>query len=125
MKEVDTDKTLKRELVHREVRQTLQQNPVPMLIQICDKEAKKMQMKAKNKDTSNNMRHCRDQLIMKEDQIASLPVNELIREAGAEEEEENCTKKKCNGRDELVDKKARLNMKKMRTKASAMKCYYG
>ena len=59
-------------------------NAGPMLIKICDEEAKNFRMKVTDKETSSNMRHYRDQASMKESQIASLPIKELIREEDAE-----------------------------------------
>ena len=59
-------------------------------------------------------------------QIDSFPVKKLIKEADAEEEEEkHFIKKKFNERAELVDKKARLNTKKIQIIASVMKHYHG
>ena len=46
---------LKIEQVHREVRQTFQQNPGPKLIKICDKKVKKVRLNTTDKETSNNM----------------------------------------------------------------------
>ena len=66
---------LKREPGHRELRQTFQQNPGPMIIKIYDEEAKKFRMKATDKETSNKMRHYGDQINMKECLIASFSVN--------------------------------------------------
>ena len=110
MKEEDLNIMLKRKPGYREVRQTFQKNPVPILIEICDKEVKKVQTKVTDKETSNKMRHYGDQVILKEGQLSSLPVKEPIREVVTEEEEDNCTKKKLNERADLFDKKARINI---------------
>ena len=42
-------------------------------------------MKSRERETRNNMRHYGDQVIIKEGQIASAPVKEIIREIDAEE----------------------------------------
>ena len=73
MKEEDIDTILKREAGHRELRQTFQQNPGPMIIKICDEEAKKVLTKVTDEGNSNNIRHYGVQVIMKEGQIASSP----------------------------------------------------
>ena len=65
MKKIDTDIMLKRELVNREVRQTYQQNSGLILMKICDEEAKKIRMKARDKETRSNVRHYGDQVMMK------------------------------------------------------------
>ena len=84
MKEAALDMILKRELGHREVRQIFEKNSGLILIKICDEEEKKARMKETYEETINSMKHCGDQVIMKEGQIASFPVKELVREADAE-----------------------------------------
>ena len=58
------------------------------------------------------MRHYRDQVIMKERKIASALVKEIIREVDAQEEEDEHIKQNFNKRYELVDKDARLSIRK-------------
>ena len=94
-------------------------------MQMCDTKAKEIRINAVNKVINNNMRHYGEQVIMKGGQIASLPVKELIREVDAEEEECNYINSKFKDRAKLVDKMARMNIKKIQLSASAMKCYYG
>ena len=78
-----------REQGHREVRKAFQQNPGPKLIKMCDEKAKEVIISTSNTETSNNMRHRGEQVIMKGGQISSFPVKELIREVDAKEEESN------------------------------------
>ena len=77
------------------------------------------------KENRNNIRNYGDQGIMKERKIPSASFKEIIREAGTEEEEDECIKQKFKERAELVDKDARVNIKKIQMIACVMKCYYG
>ena len=116
---------LKRELEHRKVRKTFQQNPGPILIKIYNEEANAIQMEARDKETRNDIRHCRDQMIVKEAQVAHASVKEVTRDTDAEDEKDEHIRQKFKERDELVDKEARLITNKMKMKASAIKCYRG
>ena len=62
---------------------------------------------------------------MKSGQIASMQINELIREVDTEKEEGNYVINKFKDRANLIDKKARINIKKIILSESVMKCYYG
>ena len=115
---------LKIEQVHREVRQTFQQNPGPKLIKICDKKVKKVRLNTTDKETSNNMMCFGEKFVMKGGQIELFPVAELIWEVYEKEEETNYIKKPFKDRSHLVDKKARVNIDKTQLIASAMKYYY-
>ena len=53
-------------------------------------------MKARYKETRNNMRHCKDQVIMKEGKIESASVKEIIREIDVEDEEDEHAGQKFN-----------------------------
>ena len=125
MKEVNLDMKLKRKPGHKEVWQTLYQNTGQMLIKICDEEGKKVRMKKSDKEASNNMMHCGNQVTTKEVQIDFFQIKELLRGLNTGEEQCNFTKKNSCERAELVYKKERLNIKKLQTIESAMKCYYG
>ena len=65
MKQIGMDTLRKREPSHREVRQKFHQNPRPISIKICDEEANNIRKKASDRENRNNMRHCRDQVIIK------------------------------------------------------------
>ena len=67
------------------------------------------------------MRCYGEKVIIKDFQIASLPVKELIGEVDSEEEEWNCVNSKFKCKDHLMDKKARMNIKKMQLSVSVMK----
>ena len=82
-------------------------------------------MKAIEKETRNNMRHCGYQVIMKEGQIASVPVKEISRETDAEDKEDYHIRQKSNERAEIVEKEARLSTSKMKIIEPVMKCYCG
>ena len=56
----------------------------PKLIQMCDKKAKQVRKRAAHQETSNNMRHYGEKMLMRGGQIASMPMKELIREIDAE-----------------------------------------
>ena len=56
---------LKREPIHREVRQTFQQSPRLILIKIYDEEAKNMRKNVSNKENRNHVRHHGDRVLMK------------------------------------------------------------
>ena len=62
---------------------------------------------------------------MKGNQLASMPIKELIRDIDAEEEEEECATRKFKELKHLVNMKARKYLKKIPLSASALKCYYG
>ena len=69
------------------------------------------------------MRHYGDQVIMRERQIASVSIKEIIWEKYWEKEEDKHIKQKFNERAELVNEHARLNIRKIQMTALTMKCY--
>ena len=111
-KEVYLDITLRREPAHKEIRKTFQQNTGLILIRIYDDKAKKIRMKASGKESGNKTRHFGDQVIMKEEKISSGSVKEIIREIDAVDEEDECDEKNFKERADLLDKEARLSMRK-------------
>ena len=62
---------------------------------------------------------------MKGNQLASMPIKELIRTIDTEEEENEYVACKLKELKHLVDVKARQNLTKMQMTESALKCYYG
>ena len=52
---------------------------------MCDAKAKEIIMNAEKNVMNKNVRHHREKVIIKDCQLASLPVKELIREVDAEE----------------------------------------
>ena len=58
---------------------------------------------------------------MKGDQLASMPIKELIREIDTEEEEKEHAASKFKELKHLVDMKARKNLRKIPLSASALK----
>ena len=102
-----------------------EQNPGPKLIKMCDEEAKQARKRALCQSTSNNIRHFNKHALMKGNQLASMPIKELIRTIDAEEEENECVASKFKELKHLVDVKARRHLTKIPMTASALKCYYG
>ena len=92
------------------------------MIKIYDEEANATRMEARDKETRNNTRQCRDQVIMKEAQVAHVPFKEIMKDIDAEDEKDEHVRQKFKERAELVDKEARLIMSKMQMKASSIKC---
>ena len=74
IKEVDLDVMLILEQGHGEVQQAFHLKPGPKLIQMCDAKAKDIRMNAEIKVMNNNMSYYGEKLIIKDGQIASLPV---------------------------------------------------
>ena len=64
IKEVDLDVMLILEQGHGEVQQAFHLKPGPKLIQMCDAKAKDIRMNVETKVTNNNMRHCREKVII-------------------------------------------------------------
>ena len=124
IRKADLEISLIRQHGHRDVIQN-DQNPGPKLIKMCDEKAKQVRKRAVHQSTSNNMRYFGEKALMKGDQLASMPIKELIRAIDAEEEEKEYAASKFKELKHLVDMKARKHLKKIPLSASALKCYYG
>ena len=107
MRKADLEIALTRQYGHRKVMQRFDQNPGPKLIKMCDEKVKQVRKRAAYQANSNNMRHRGKQVLMKGDQIASMPTKELIREIDVEEEEKEYVVNKLKEYKHLVDDKAR------------------
>ena len=70
---------------------------------MCDEKAKEVRKSAASKATRRNTSHCGEQVIVKGGQIACLPVKELIREVGAEEEESDFMTSKFKDKSKLLN----------------------
>ena len=88
---------------------------------MCDGKAKEIRNNTVNKEDNKSMRNYGEKVTMKAGQIASVSVKALMREVNAEEEECNYVKTKFKDREDLVNKMAKLNIKKIQLSASAMK----
>ena len=55
------------------------QNPGPKLIKTCDEKAKQARKRVVHQSTSNAMRDIGEQSLMKGNQLASMPIKELVR----------------------------------------------
>lgn len=97
------------------------QNPEVNLVKECDSKAAEIRLTIDNRTGNTNIRYYRDMAILKNKQV-TRSTNEMIKAIDAMKEERRYLKENFPGKNDLINKMERVDLKRARMTPSAMKC---
>ena len=104
---------------------TFQQDPGMHMVQYCNERAKNIREAIDERHEKHNIRCIGDYVVHHKGFIASKLINKTAQTIDTNECEKQYWQKKLEGKEDLIDWKARKAISKIRTLAAAIKCYYG